>query len=73
MSREWTPDRIEEFKLLNELITEARMIDNGTNALRRIQKCIAIAEDLDRTNHQLGRESFVEFMREKVFSEIKAQ
>ncbi|MGL4651616.1 MAG: hypothetical protein ACRC1H_19570 [Caldilineaceae bacterium] len=48
MAEPWPEDRRREYVALVDLVQQVRLIDNGPNALRRIERAIAIAEVLGR-------------------------
>jgi hypothetical protein len=62
MSEKWTPDRIAELKLLQELLREAQAVNHGSGALKRIQRCEEIARILTRDDLVKPRASFALFL-----------
>ena len=62
--RAWTDDRCKELDELGTLLREVARINHGSNCLERIQRCIALAEKLDRDDLFKCRDSLHTFLRE---------
>lgn len=60
----WDELRCEEYGLLETLLSEVSALNRGSHAIERMQKCIEIAERLNRTNLDSGRMSFCAFLRD---------
>ena len=63
MKLNWTDDRVEELEDLGTLLREVAAINHGSNCLERLQRCIALAEALNREDFPRGRESLHSFLR----------
>ena len=59
----WTDERCKELDELGVLLREVAGINRGSNAIERIQRCIEIAEKLDRDDIVSGRDSLRTFLR----------
>ena len=62
--KDWTDDRCAELDALVSLIREASAINNGSNCLQRISKCIDLAESLNKTDFATGRAGFIRWLEE---------
>lgn len=62
--------RCEQFKLLEELLREARMINHGSSAINRIERAIEIAEKLneDDMSGNADSSSFLYFLRQQIIA-----
>ena len=58
----WTEDKKEHLETLIFLLNEIDLINNGTNCLQRIQRCIDYAIRLKTSCIQTDRESFIQFL-----------
>ena len=65
----WDSMRCIELDRLQELIHEVAAINNGSNCLGRIARCIEIAELLNRAELGSGRTSFKQFLRERAIED----
>ena len=61
----WDSMRCLELERLEELLNEVAAINNGSNCLGRIARCIELAEFLTRAGFGSGRASFKHFLRER--------
>lgn len=59
----WTDDRCKELDELGTLLREVASINHGSNCLGRIQRCIALAEMLNRDDLFKCRDSLYNFLR----------
>jgi hypothetical protein len=59
----WTDARCKELDELGTLLREVAAINHGSNCLERIQRCIALAEKLDRDDLSKCRDSLHNFLR----------
>ena len=59
----WTDDRCKEIDELGTLLREVARINNGSNCLERIQRCIVLAEKLSRDDLFTCRDSLTNFLR----------
>jgi len=59
----WTDDRCKELDELGTLLREVASINHGSNCLERIQRCIALAEKLNRDDLFKCRDSLHNFLR----------
>ena len=59
----WTDERCKELDELGTLLREVASINHGSNCLERIQRCIVLAEKLDRDDLIRCRDSLHNFLR----------
>lgn len=59
----WTDDRCQELDELGTLLREVAAINNGSNCIERIQRCIALADKLKRDDLFKCRDSLHSFLR----------
>jgi hypothetical protein len=59
----WTDERCKELDELGTLLREVAAINHGSNCLERIQRCIALAEKLNRDDLFKCRDSLHKFLR----------
>ncbi len=60
----WDEHRWKQLFSLETLLNEVTMINSGSHCLERIQKCIALAEEL-RSDPAMLRMSLPSFLKEK--------
>lgn len=58
----WDESRCDEFEMLERLLNEVSMIDNGSGCVGRILKCIEMAKQLNKCDLNTGRPSFARFI-----------
>lgn len=60
----WPLKRIKQLEAVEDLIRECRSLNSGNNVIGRMQRCIGIAEMLDRTNLNRREPRFIQFLRD---------
>ena len=68
-----TEDRVKEFEMLRELVREVQNINNASNIISRLARCIELAETLSKTDYRTSRESFMSFLLDKLFKQKEEQ
>lgn len=59
----WTDDRCQELDDLGTLLREVASINSGSGWIDRIERCIALAEKLNRDDLLKSRDSLHSFLR----------
>jgi hypothetical protein len=72
LTKRWPQDRIEELLVLQDLLQEVRSINNGSGALERIARCIALAEKISHTDLVNCRPDLLSFLFAKANSHEKS-
>jgi len=65
----WTEDRVEEFKKLEELIGTTSLLNNGNMFLERTTKAIQLAKELQENDLRNGRVGFLSFLRDIIIAD----
>jgi hypothetical protein len=60
----WTNERAEELRELEHLLHEIQAINRGSHVIERLQRCIELADKLDKTDIGRRHQSFVAFLRD---------
>ena len=63
MSLDWDDSRCEELAYFGLLLSEVASLNKGSHVIERMQRCIEIAERLDRADIRIPRASFNQFLR----------
>lgn len=61
----WTLDRREQIRTLQTLLNELMTLNHGSGAIERLQRCIALAEELRADDLTTCRSSFPQFLIER--------
>jgi hypothetical protein len=65
----WPTKRRKEIGLVQELLKEASMINNGNHCLERIRKVIKLAKRLDKVDLRKGEPSFTQWLIRQAYDE----
>lgn len=62
MSEPWPKDRREELGNLIDMLVDLAGVNKGSGFIEKVSECISIANALHRSDRNLSKESFTQFL-----------